>query len=324
MRTQMTGARALDAAVSHVATAVPVFGSSVTVGEAVRSMRGRRYECAAVVALCDEGHLGGLVPVERLLAARDDTRLVDIADPDPPVVGAGVDQEVAAWRAVQHREGTIAVVDDGGQFVGLIPPSSLLGVLLQEHDEDMARMGGYLKRSSLARNAAVEPVVRRFVHRMPWLLVGLIGAMLSVGIVSSFEARLERNVALAFFIPAVVYIADAVGTQTEALVIRALAVDVPVRRLVRREALTGLFIGIALAVAIFPYSLLYGDASVAGTVSLAMLAASSVATVLAMVLPWLLNRLGRDPAFGSGPVATITQDLVSILLYFVIATALVA
>jgi magnesium transporter len=115
--------------------------------------------------------------------------------------------------SVRHREGGLAVVDDDHRFVGLIPPMALLGVLLQEHDEDMARMGGYLKSSSLARNAAEEPVARRFIHRMPWLLVGLVGAMLSIGIVSAFEERLERNVALAFFIPAVVYIADAVGTR---------------------------------------------------------------------------------------------------------------
>lgn len=324
MGKQLTGARPLDAVERHAVTSVPVFGSSVTVGQAVVSMRGRRYESAAVIALCDDGYLRGLVPVERLLAARGDSRLIDIAETDPAVVGPGVDQEVAAWRAVGHGGGSLAVVDGDHHFVGLIPPSALLGVLLQEHDEDMARMGGYLKSSSLARNAAEEPVARRFAHRVPWLLVGLVGAMLSISIVSAFEERLERHVALAFFIPAVVYIADAVGTQTEALVIRALAVDVPVRRLVRREALTGLFIGVALAVAIFPYSLLYGDASIAGTVALAMLAASSVATVLAMALPWLLNRLGSDPAFGSGPVATIAQDLVSIVLYFVIASALVA
>jgi magnesium transporter len=324
MGNQMTDIGQLDAVARHVVTSVPVFGSSVTVGEAFDSIRGRTYESAAVVVLCDDGYMRGMVPVERLFAARDDTRLIDVAETDPPVVGPGVDQEVAAWRAVRDGESSLAVVDEDDRFVGLIPPSALLEVLLQEHDEDMARMGGYLKSSSLARNAAEEPVARRFVHRMPWLLVGLVGAMLSIGIVSAFEERLESNVALAFFIPAVVYIADAVGTQTEALVIRALAVDVPVRRLVRREAITGLYIGVALAVAIFPYSLLYGDASIAGTVALSMLAASSVATVLAMGLPWLLNRLGSDPAFGSGPVATIAQDLVSILLYFVIATALVA
>ncbi len=321
----MTSPAMLGTVASHVVNSVPMFGPSVAAGQALAAMRGRQYDSAAVVAICDgdDAHLRGLVPIEQLLAADPDTSLIDIADTDPPVVGPGVDQEVAAWRAVERGEGGLAVVDSGDRLVGLVPSSSLLGVLLQEHDEDMARMGGYLKGSSLARNAAEEPVARRFAHRAPWLMVGLLGAMLSIGIVSAFEARLERNVALAFFVPAVVYIADAVGTQTEALVIRALAVDVPVRRLLRREAVTGVVIGVSLAVIIFPYSLVYGDVSVAASVALAMFAASSVATVLAIGLPWLINRSGHDPAFGSGPVATIVQDLVSITLYLGIATALV-
>jgi magnesium transporter len=314
----------LDTAADQLAASVPVFGPRTRVGDALVAMRGHRYDSATVVALCDGPSLRGLVPIERILAARDETELRDIADSEPPVVRPAVDQEAAAWQAVQHRASSLAVVGPDGSFVGLVPPARLLGVLLREHDEDMARIGGYLRSSSLARNAAEERVWRRFVHRAPWLLVGLLGAMLSIGIVSAFEARLERNVALAFFVPAVVYIADAVGTQTEALVIRALAVDVPVRRLLRREAITGVLLGLALAVIMFPYSLIYGNAAVAGSVALAMLSASALATLLAMGLPWLFDRFGRDPAFGSGPVATIAQDLVSIALYLGIASALVA
>ena len=305
------------------AVSVPVFVPRTHVAVALAAMRGHLYDSTAVVALCDGPFLRGLVPIERILAAPDDTELREIADTEPPVVRSGVDQEAAAWQAVQHGAGSLAVVGPDGSFVGVVPPARLLEVLLREHDEDMARIGGYLRSSSLARNAAEERVWRRFVHRAPWLLIGLVGAMLSIGIVSAFEARLERNVALAFFVPAVVYIADAVGTQTEALVIRALAVDVPVRRLLRREAITGVFLGLALAVIMFPYSLIYGNVAVASSVALAMLAASALATLLAMGLPWLFNRFGRDPAFGSGPVATIAQDLVSIALYLGIASALV-
>lgn len=71
----------------------------MTVGDAVDSMRRHTYESAAAVALCDDGYLRGLVSIERLFATRDDTRLIDVAETDPPVVCPGVDQEVAAWRA---------------------------------------------------------------------------------------------------------------------------------------------------------------------------------------------------------------------------------
>jgi magnesium transporter len=154
--------------------------------------------------------------------------------------------------------------------------------------------------------------------------VGLGGALLSADIVGAFEAQPRDRVILAFFVPGVVYLADAVGTQTEALAIRGLSVGVPIGRVAARELLTGLLIGVALALAFFPLALWrWGQADVALAVSLALLAACSIASVVAMSLPWAFDRLGADPAFGSGPLATVVQDLLSIVVYFVIAIGLV-
>lgn len=95
-------------------------------------------------------------------------------------------------------------------------------------------------------------------------------------------------------------------------------------RVAVREVVTGVFLGAALACLAFPVILLvWGDPRVAWAVAVALLAASSIATAVAMALPWLFHRLGRDPAFGSGPLATVVQDLLSVLIYFVIATAIV-
>jgi membrane protease YdiL (CAAX protease family) len=96
----------------------------------------------------------------------------------------------------------------------------VLAVLAAEHDEDLARLSGFTHDVAAARHASVESVGRRFRHRLPWLLLGLAGAVASADLVGSFEGQLERNVILAFFIPGIVYMADAVGTQTETLVVR--------------------------------------------------------------------------------------------------------
>jgi magnesium transporter len=120
--------------------------------------------------------------------------------------------------------------------------------------------------------------------------------------VGAFEHQLDENVLLAFFVPGIVYMADAVGTQTEALVIRGLSVGVPVGRIIGRELLTGLLVGVLLAAAFLPVGLvLWDEDDVIVAVAIALLAACSTATVVAMALPWVLSRLGRDPAFGSGP-----------------------
>ena len=240
------------------------------------------------------------------------------------MVAPGAHQEEAAGRAVEHGESSLAVVDGEGRFVGLVPPWRMLAVLLDEHDEDLARLSGYLAGSSTARTAAEEPVRRRFWHRLPWLLIGLVASMLAAVIVAGSEDAIRREVALAFFLPGVVYIADAVGTQTETVIVRGLSAGVSVRSIVRREVLTGLAIGICLAVAFVPFGfLLVHQPDVVASVAISLLAAASVATAVAMVLPSVLSRLGADPAFGSGPLATVAQDLLSILIYFAVASVIV-
>ena len=244
-------------------------------------------------------------------------------DADPPVVTPGEDQERAAWKAVQHGESSLAVVDTDGTFRGLVPPARLLRVLLVEHDQDLARLGGFLASSATARHAMDESLSARLWHRLPWLVLGLLGSAFAAVLVRGFETDLASDVRLAFFIPGMVYMADAVGTQTEALVIRGLSVGVAVGGVFRREAFTGLVVGLVLAAMTLPTVWwVLGSWSLALTVSLSLVAACSVATVVAMSLPWAMSALGRDPAFGSGPLATVVQDLLSLVIYFAIASVL--
>ncbi|MDQ7838388.1 MAG: magnesium transporter [Thermodesulfobacteriota bacterium] len=265
-----------------------------------------------------------MVRIENLLAAAADTTLEDLMDRDAPVVAPGVDQEVAASRAVRNEESALAVVDQEGRFVGIIPPHRLLAVLLSEHEEDLSRLGGFTKSTAVARTTSEEPVQRRFWHRVPWLLVGLGGALLAADFVGWFEAQLQDKIILAFFIPGIVYLADAVGTQTETVVVRGLSVGVTMRRMIARELLAGLVIGLALAVVAGPLVWWrWGDSDIAFCVGLSVFAACSTATLTAMALPWLLDTFRLDPAFGSGPLATVIQDLLSILIYFAIAYAVV-
>ena len=160
---------------------------------------------------------------------------------------------------------------------------------------------------------------------MPWLLVGLAGALLSADLVGWFEHQLQATRVLAFFIPGIVYLADAVGTQTETIIVRGLSVAVPISGMIRRELPTGLVIGIALAALAGPFIWWrWEDANLALTVALAIVGACSTATITAIALPWLLNKCGTDPAFGSGPLATLIQDLLSIVIYFLVALTVMA
>jgi magnesium transporter len=314
----------LDTAAEHVARRVPCASPSELAGDVRRALAGQRYESADTIAVLEDGRLGGLVEIEALLAADEDTPIGSLVAAEPTVVHPGVDQERAVHHLVRSGASSLAVVDEHGAFLGLIPPGRMLAVLVEEHDEDLARLGGFLSSTESARSAAEEPVGRRFWHRIPWLLLGLAGAAVAAAIVGSFEDELEEEVLLAFFVPSVVYMADAVGTQTEAVVIRGLAVGVAPGRVVVRELVTGLLVGAAIGAAFMPLAwVVWGSGEVAVAVALALLASCSVATLVAMGLPFLLHRLGRDPAFGSGPLATVIQDLLSIVIYFAVTVPIV-
>ena len=319
--TALPSSSPIEEIADHATARVPVVSPRQSVAEARRYIAGKSFDFADEIVVLDEGRLVGLVPLSRLLEASEDALLEDLADPEPVVIRPGESEEGAAWRMVHHRQANLVVLGAGDEFVGLVPAHQLIGRLLAQHDEDAARLGGYLASSGRARLAAEEPVSRRLLHRLPWLLVGLVGAMASAVLVGSFEAQLDEKVLLAFFVPAVVYMADAVGTQTETLLIRGMSADIDMRTVIRRELITGALIGVLIGLAFFPFALLgWGDADVALGVALALTASCSIATSVATVLPRLLARFGSDPAFGSGPLATIIQDLLSIAVYLAIAT----
>lgn len=313
----------LRGAEKHASMRVPITNRLEGVDELLGRIRGHEYASASVAAVCDEARLVGLVTIERMLSARPGATVQDVMDANPPTVSPHTHQEHVAWAAVQHGEASVAVVDDQGGFRGLISGPALMSVLLAEHDEDMARLGGYLGSAAEARSASIESVGKRLAHRLPWLLLGLAGALVAAVVVGAFEMQLREQVLIAFFVPGVVYIADAVGTQTETLVIRGLSLGVGIRSVAVREVITGALLGMILAGLAFPIIWAgWGDAKVAFAVAVAMIAASAIATLIAMVLPWTLLRFGGDPAFGAGPIATVVQDVLTVLIYFLTAAAI--
>ena len=300
---------------------VPMLKGTLTAEEARAQLHGTAYDAVDVVLVLDaDGRYEGTAHLKDVLAAADKVPLSSLVAKDWPVVRPDVDQEHAATMALDYRVSAVPVVAEDGQALGLIPARTLLDVLAQEHHEDVHRLAGILKMGAKDRHALDDPPLTRAGRRLPWLLVGL---ALSTGVtvlMVSFEQALQANIVIAFFIPALVYLADAVGTQTVAVVVRGLSLEMrPLRPLLRGELITGMLIGLPLALLAFlGIWLTFGDVSLAAGVGVALFAASSIASVLGLLLPWLLARAGLDPAFGSGPVATILQDLLTIAVYFAV------
>ena len=241
---------AANLAVAHV----PMFSTMPFGGRCpCASSRDANFDTVdAVLVLDDEGHYAGTARLKDVLNAPDETPLSSLVLKDWPVVGPDIDQEHAAALAHQHSVAAIPVVAPDGRPLGLIPALALLETLAQEHHEDVHRLAGILRQRAGARHALDDPPLSRAGRRLPWLLVGLALSTGATAMMAGFEHALKANIVISFFIPALVYLADAVGTQTEAIVVRALSLRMrPLGPLLLAEVATGALIGLPLALLAF-------------------------------------------------------------------------
>lgn len=313
-----------ETAAHYIAAGVPRGLGGDTAAQAVTGLLGHRFESVALYCVTDaDGRLLGVVPIVDLLAAAPDARLEELMWRDAPRVHADEDQERIASLALHHVLNAIPVVDRNDYLLGVIPSEALLHILRREHVEDIHRIAGIGRETHRAREAIESPPTRRARDRLPWLLIGLAGSMVATWVVARYEQALHDRVAIAFFVPGLVYLADAIGTQTEAVAVRGLSLShARLSSLIAGELRTGLLIGITLGAITLPVVwFVFGDLQLAFAVALALFCAGGVATTIGLVLPWLLDRMGTDPAYGSGPLATVIQDLLSLIIYFAIVSS---
>lgn len=308
-----------ETAASHVKPDKVVAKAGDTVEHVRQQFREEgRSDWELLCVIDDEGCLLGTLSAAELLVLPDAAAVGDVVHRNPPRVRSDTDQEEMASMALHQSVAAMPVVDAADRLIGVVGSVTMMDILRREHVEDLHRLAGVTRESADARNALEEPPLRSARHRLPWLIVGLGGSMVATFIVARFETALTAKPALAFFVPGLVYLADAIGTQSEAVAVRGLSLShVGIGRLIGSELRTGLLIGIVLALLAFPMVwLVFGEPRLAAAVTLALAGASIVASVLGLVLPWLLARVGSDPAYGSGPLATIVQDVLSLLIYF--------
>ncbi|MDX2156260.1 MAG: magnesium transporter [Hyphomicrobiaceae bacterium] len=310
----------------HVVDSFPIVRAGETVGEVRARLLRDRYELLDIVVVVDQdGLYFGAAPIGDVLTHETGTPVSGIVRRDWPSVSHDLDQEKAVETAILAGVATLPVVDDGQRPIGCIPAPAMLVVLAAEHREDMHRMAGILRENSHNRHALEGSPLRRFRLRLPWLLVGLVLSTAGTAVMAGFEATLSSHIVVTFFIPALVYLTDAIGTQTEAVAVRGLSVaEKPLPEILVREVATGGLIGGTLGLLAFLGVWLgFGDARLALSVGLALLVAGTLACAIGLVLPWGLSRLRIDPALGSGPVATIVQDVLTLLVYFYLTTILI-
>lgn len=307
-------------------TRIPRATADTPVDDVIEALRGQEYECTDTVFVVNNvNQLQGVVRINDLLTDKD-RRIGDLMESKHQAVREDADQEEIAILAMSSDMISVPVVDDERRLLGAVPPENLFKILRAEHMEDLQRLAGITPHERGPFVALNTPLFDRFRRRMPWLVFGLLASIIITLVMARFEHLLSINVSVAFFVPALVYIAGAIGAQAVSVAVRGLSVsNISITELLKGELAIGLAIGAALGFVAFVLVLAtFNDIALSAAVGLAVLAGGTLSSVVGFGLPWIFQRFGADPALGSGPVCTIVQDVASLSIYLMLVTALMA
>jgi magnesium transporter len=291
---------------------------------------GQDSETLNVIYVVDEGGmLIDDVRIREFLLTSTDSRVSDLMDRHFVALKATDDQQTAVAVFKQHDRSALPVTDTAGMLIGIVTVDDVLDVAEATATKDIQRIGGL--------EALDEPYMqvgfaRMIQKRAGWLTALFLGEMLTATAMGAFEREIQKAVVLALFVPLIISSGGNSGSQASTLVIRALALgEVTLLdwwRVMRRELAAGLALGTILgAIGFFrisiwsAFSTIYGEhwLLVAFTVGLALIGIVLWGTLIGSLLPFLLRRLGFDPATSSAPFVATLVDVTGLVIYFSVA-----
>ncbi|MBN8587476.1 MAG: magnesium transporter [Rhodothermia bacterium] len=308
----------------------PQYWTVAQATEEVRRLAEEVEPIYLVYVLDDEGFLQGLVSLKQLLLNPANTTLKSIMETDILSVLPDMDQEEVARIMEKYDLTVLPVVDEQGKLIGRITIDDVVDVIREEAEEDLQRLSGI----SFGDEDIGDSVLAVSRGRLPWLLFGLTGSLVSAFVIGTFTSVLEKVVVLAMFIPVIGSTAGNVGVQCAAIAVQGIASgDIWASDILKRllkEISVAFINGIALACVIGLVMLALkfsGWGEMAGadllrlfeTVGLSLLTCILMAASIGSGAPLLLHRYGIDPAKATGPFVTTSNDILGVMIYFSIA-----
>ncbi|MGH2383687.1 MAG: magnesium transporter [Candidatus Limnocylindria bacterium] len=268
----------------------------------------------------DQRRLVGALGLRDLVLADPATPVSELMDTDVYSARVDADQEEAARLIREADLLALPIVDTEDRLVGIVTVDDAMEVLEEEETEDVARSGG---AEPLGRPYLATSILQLARSRVVWLIVFIAAGAITVRVMATFEDALADVVALALFVPLVIGTAGNTGAQSATTITRALAVGevrmADIAPVVLREGSTGLLLGAILGTIAFGPIALAAELPIATVVSLTLLAACTLASLVGSVLPLGAKRLGVDPAVMSVPLITALIDASGLVVYFLIA-----
>ena len=305
-----------------------------TVAQALEHIRQTQHDHETVYAIyvADEhGSLRFVLSLRQLVCADPAQPLTALWNGSRPIsVGPQADREEVARLIRRHNFLALPVVDEQAQVIGIVTVDDVIDALMEEAQEDIGRFGGGEHIGVPYLEAGFGTMIRK---RGGWLAILFLGEMLTASAMQYYEMQLEKAVVLAMFIPLIMSSGGNSGSQATSLLIRGLALgEVRLRdwwRVIVRELPTSLVLGAGLGAIGFARIFIWQHAGfydygehyllIGATVWLSLVGIVCFGSSIGSMLPFVLQRVGLDPASASAPLVATLVDVLGLVIYFSVA-----
>ncbi len=295
------------------------------VATCIREMRKQAEdleEIYYIYVVSDDNVLLGVLSLKALLLSSASTLIKDIYNGEVRSVRTDTTSEEVAQIMEKYDMIVLPVVDSIGRLMGRITIDDVVDVIRDEAEKD------YQLASGITTDVETTDSPARLSRaRLPWLLIGLIGGIVVAAVISRFEGDIKVNPEMAFFVPLIAAMAGNVGIQSSAIIVQGIAsnslgLESTTRKLFK-ELLVGLLNGLILAGLLFLYNYFVSQKlALTFTVSSALFVVMVFAALFGTLIPLLLDKLKFDPALATGPFITTMNDIMGLLIYFLMGRLL--
>ena len=311
-----------DTAGSLMGTEMIIVNENWSMPKCIEEMRMQAEdvdEIYYVYVIDDEERLKGVLPLKKLITSPSASKIKYVMKTEPISVKDNDPIEEVAEKIEKYDLVALPVVDSIGRLVGRITIDDVIDEIREQHERD------YQLASGISQDIeASDKVYMQTAARLPWLLIGMAGGLANSILLGGFDSLFAANPKMALFIPLT---GGNVGIQSSAIVVQGLANNslkqAKLWSLIAKEVVVALINAsiISLVVFLFNYFFL-GDVLVMSAVSISLFSVVLFASIFGTMVPMLLDRLKIDPAIATGPFITITNDLIGMMIYMLVATLL--
>lgn len=275
-----------------------------------------------VYVVDDDERLRGVLPLKKLITNPSVSKIKHVMKKDPIAVRDSDSIEEVTQTIEKYDLVAVPVIDSIGRLVGRITIDDVMDEVREQHERDYQLASGISQDVETSDNVFTQTAAR-----LPWLLIGMIGGLSNSIILGGFENSFASNPKTALFIPLIGGTGGNVGIQSSAIVVQGLANNTlkegNIFSQILKESVVSVINASTISLIVFIYNFfMLGDRAITSAVSLSLFTVVIFASIFGTIVPLLLDKMKIDPALATGPFITISNDIIGILIYMFMVSAL--